>query len=218
MAAQNAMKKSLNAVNLRRNLLPRSFFPLLAVLFIACSGLASPTYELGPTYGHVRFSITKWGVFQEEGSFRDLAGTLDFDPRRPETSRVDVVVQAASIDTNNSTRDSTLRSDDFFDVLKFPTLEFHSTQVVPKEPGNFDVSGNLTVHGVTKLITVRARLLGMSDQPGVGQLVGFETTFRIDRSDYGILGSRWSAGRLVLGREVQISIRLGGVRRKQITQ
>jgi hypothetical protein len=99
---------------------------LLAVLlaFLQVAAAAATTYEISGTYAHVRFTITKWLVFQEEGGFRDLAGTLLFDPQRPDNAHIDVVVQAASIDTNNSTRDRVLRSDDFFDVEKFPTSGF----------------------------------------------------------------------------------------------
>lgn len=188
---------------------------LLAIaLLVGIPPAVGATYQLGSTFGHLRFTITKWGVFQEEGIFRDVSGTLDFDPKKPESARVDVVVKSASIDTNNSTRDRVLRSDDFFDAEKFPTLEFHSTRVSPRGEDRFDVTGALTVHGTTKTVIVSARLLGIGRQPNVGELAGFETDFTIDRTEFGVVGSRWSGGQLLLSKNVQISVRLGGIRRE----
>jgi polyisoprenoid-binding protein YceI len=185
---------------------------LLAVLlpFLQVAAAVATTYEISGTYAHVRFTITKWMVFQEEGGFRDISGTLLFDPQHPDSARIDVVVQAASIDTNNSTRDRVLRSDDFFDVEKFPTLEFHSTRIAPKAADQFAVTGNLTIHGVTRQIIIPVHFLGTNNLQGVGDIAGFETTFVLDRTDYRVMGNRWSGGKLSLSKDVNISIHLGG--------
>jgi polyisoprenoid-binding protein YceI len=180
---------------------------LALLLFAACRAHAeSARYLVRPVYSNVGFSIVKWGVLKEEGVFRDFSGTLDFDPAAPERSRIDVVVQSASLDTKNDTRDNVVRSDDFLDARRYPTLEFHSTGV-----RNGTVSGNLTIHGVTRPIVFRPAFLGVRDVPKVGKLAGFETTFSVNRRDFGILGNRWGAVPGVLADEVQVHIVVGAV-------
>jgi polyisoprenoid-binding protein YceI len=124
---------------------------------------------------------------------------------------VDFDVDTASVDTKNRNRDETLRSVDFLDVAKYPLMRFRSTRVVPRSGNTADVTGNLTIHGVTKAITVPVKLVGARDR-----YAGFETTFTIDRRDFGITGGRWVAGGPpgILGTEVTIRIVAGGVMKK----
>ena len=178
------------------------------LFFLAASAHAASTrYLVRPVYSNVGFSIVKWGVLKEQGVFRDFSGTLDFDPAAPERSRIDVVVQSASLDTKDDTRDRMVRSDDFLDAQRYPTLEFHSTAVQ-----NGIVSGNLTIHGVTRRIQFRPAFLGVRDLPKIGKLAGFETTFAINRRDFGVLGARWGAVPGTLGDEVQVHIVVGAVK------
>jgi len=180
---------------------------LFALALVACHAHAATTrYLVRPVYSNVGFSIVKWGVLKEEGVFRDFSGTLDFDQAAPERSRIDVVVQSASLDTKDDTRDSVVRSDDFLDVQRYPTLEFHSTAVQ-----NGVVTGNLTIHGVTRRIQFRPTFLGVRDLPKIGKLAGFETTFAINRRDFGVLGSRWGAVPGILDDEVQVHIVVGAI-------
>jgi polyisoprenoid-binding protein YceI len=184
----------------------RRLLPLL--LLIAAPLTAEMTrYVIRPTYSSVRFSIVKWGVIKDEGLFRDFTGTLDYDPAHPERSRVDVVVQASSLDTKNDVRDETVRSEDFLHVARYPTLEFHATGVT----GN-RVSGALTIHGVTRRIEFPVTALGVRDIPDVGRLAGFETSFVINRRAFGVLGARWGAVPGVLSDEVEVHIIIGAIR------
>ncbi len=179
---------------------------------ISCA--AATNYRVGSTFAHVSFTITKWMVFKEEGIFRDVSGTITFDPKSPGASKVEITVQAASIDTNNATRDGVLRSDDFFDVARYPTLTFSSTRVVSRDADTLEVTGDLSIHGVTRQITVPVKLLGLTTVQNVGELAGFETSFTIDRTDFGVLGARWSGGQLLLSKEVTIHLRIGGIHRR----
>jgi len=180
---------------------------LLLVLFFATNaGAATTRYLVRPVYSNVGFSIVKWSVLKEEGVFRDFAGTLDYDPAAPERSRIDVVVRSASLDTKDEDRDRMVRSDDFLDAARYPTMEFHSTSVQ-----NGVVSGNLTIHGVTRRVQFRPAFLGIRDLPRVGKLAGFETTFAINRRDFGVLGSRWGAVPGVLSDDVQLHIVVGAI-------
>jgi polyisoprenoid-binding protein YceI len=197
----------------RRLLLLVLFFVLPAVARGSSDGTtAGPTrYLIRPVYSNVRFAIVKWAVIKEEGQFRDFSGTLDYDPAHPERSVVEVTVDARSLDTKNDTRDETVRSPDFLDVARFPSMTFKSASVDPTGSPK-TVSGDLTIHGVTRRVRFPVSPLGLREIPNVGKLVGFETTFTINRRDFGVLGSKWGAIPGVLDDEIQIHIVVGGVR------
>ena len=182
----------------------------LAALASACAAQAV-TYDVATMYSNVGFNITKI-FFKEEGGFREYSGQIVYDAGHPERSRVQMTVRAASIDTRNDTRDKTLRSDDFFDVERYPTLSFISTSVTAKSATLLDVAGDLTIHGVTKHIAIPVRYLGRRQMQGWGDFVGFDSEFTIDRTDFGVNGSRWSGGRLILSKEVNIHLAIGAVR------
>ena len=187
-----------------------STFLLLALLAPASPAQAT-AYDISHVYSNVGFSITKI-FFKEEGGFRDYSGQVVFDAAHPERSRVQVTVQAASIDTRIETRDKVLRSDDFFDVERYPTLNFVSTSVTPKSAELLDVAGDLTIRGVTKHITIPVHYLGHKQMAGWHDFVGFETDFTIDRTDFGVNGTRWSGGNLILSKEVNIHLSIGAVK------
>jgi polyisoprenoid-binding protein YceI len=187
-------------------------FFALTTGFFAITGAAPTTYRVEPVNATVAFSIMKWGVLVEEGTFRDFMGNVTYDEKNPERSQVSFSVRAASVDTKNSGRDEALRSDDFLHAARHPQLTFKSTRVVPLTGETARVTGDLTIRGVTRSITIPVRLLGRSHQPEVGDLAAFETSFEIDRRDFGVLGSRWS-GHFpgVLGNTVKVRIVAGGV-------
>jgi len=170
------------------------------------------TYVLSKLYTTLSFTATKWMVFKEEGTFQDFSGTLTYSVGDPSKCKIDVTVQAASLDTRSSGRDKVLRSDDFFDVEKFPTLSFGSTSVKATGNETYDVEGDLTIHGVTKHITVPVKLIGVRVMPSIGDFAGFETTFNIDRRDFGVLGSRWSGNTMAIDPLVVVHLIIGGVR------
>jgi len=184
---------------------------LLVLALFATPLFAETThYDIRPVYTNISFSIIKWGVFKEEGVFRDFTGTLDYDPAHPERARIDIVVQASSLDTKDDTRDGMVRSDDFLDVARYPTLAFHSTHI----DGN-SVTGDLTIHGITRRIRFVVRSLGVREIPKIGRLAGFETSFTINRRDYGVLGNRWGAVPGVLSNEVEVHIVIGAMKRER---
>jgi Uncharacterized conserved protein len=186
-------------------------FFLLAALLAPASLAQAVTYDIAHLYSNVGFSITKI-FFKEEGGFRDYSGQVVFDAAHPERSRVQMTVQAASIDTRIETRDKVLRSDDFFDVERYPTLGFVSTSVTSRSANLLDVAGDLTIRGVTRHITIPVRYLGHRQMAGWHDFVGFETEFAIDRTDFGVNGTRWSGGNLILSKQVNIHLSIGAVR------
>ena len=143
------------------------------------------------------------------GQFRDFDVAINIDKAAPEKSSVDFTVQAASIDTGQPSRDEHLRSPDFFEVTKYPTISFKSTSVVPKSKTSFDVTGDLTMHGVTKRITLPVSFLGFGKDPRGVEKGGFEIETTLDRKEYNITWNRvLDEGGLLLGDEVKVTINL----------
>jgi polyisoprenoid-binding protein YceI len=179
---------------------------------LAAPASAEPAvYKVDPDHSGVGFTIRHF-VSNVPGRFKDFDGTIRYDPLSPATSSVEFTVRAASIDTANNDRDDHLRSADFFDVQKFPTLTFTSTEVKPKEAGTLDVTGDLTIHGVTKRITIPVQALGVAKVPN-GEKAGFEAVFTVNRKDSGITWNRvLDAGGTVLGEEVKVTIEVEGSR------
>lgn len=176
--------------------------------------LLAALYHVEPVNGTVSFSIMKWGVIREEGTFRDFTAQIQFDRQEPSRSTVAFEVKTESVDTKNESRDGTLRGEDFFHARKHPKLTFRSARVVPRGNNLADVTGDLTIRGVTRRITIPVRLIGVSKQGNGREIAGFETEFKIDRRAFGITGGRWTANAPgVLGNDVTIRIIAGGVTR-----
>jgi polyisoprenoid-binding protein YceI len=176
--------------------------------------LLAALYHVEPVNGTVSFSLMKWGVIREEGTFRDFTAQIQFDRQNPSRSSVAFEVKTESVDTKNDSRDGTLRGEDFFHARKHPKLTFRSARVVPRGNNLADVTGDLTIRGVTRRITIPVRLIGVSKQGNGREMAGFETEFKIDRRAFGITGGRWTANAPgVLGNEVTIRIIAGGVTR-----
>jgi polyisoprenoid-binding protein YceI len=184
---------------------------LLRLTAPAWAAEKAATYEITHVYSNVSFSIAKF-FFKEDGGFRQYSGEIFYDPDHPQRSRVQMTVEAESIDTRNDGRDRALRSDDFFDVARYPTLNFVSTAVAPRQDGTLDVTGDLTIHGVTRRITIPVHLLGTKQMQGWGDFIGFDTGFTIDRTEFGVNGSHWSGGAAVLGKQVDIHLSIGAFR------
>ena len=144
----------------------------------------------------VRHVLTK-----VEGRFKSFDGTIWLDRQNPAASRVELTIQATSIDTANENRDNDLRSANYFDVAKYPTITFKSTKVEPKGNDQYDVTGEFSMHGVTKTIRVPVKHLGFA--PGKTEKAGFEVTLPINRKDYGI-----TSGGPIVGDEVEINIQV----------
>jgi polyisoprenoid-binding protein YceI len=139
------------------------------------------------------------------GSFQEVAGTIQFDPAMPEKGSIEVTIQAASIFTKNEKRDNHLKSADFFDVEKHPELTFKSTKI-EKKGEMFLVTGDLTMHGMTKPVTLEAEFLGAGPhvRPG-SEVAGFTAQTKVDRKEWGILWNRaLDTGGTILGDEVEI--------------
>jgi polyisoprenoid-binding protein YceI len=162
--------------------------------------------EIDRSHSEVAFQVRHL-LSKVRGRFADFAGTIEFDNDRPQQSRVNVVIQAASIDTAEPDRDKHLRSADFFEVEKFPTLTFTSTSVVARGDNTYDVVGDLTIHGVTRKVTLPASFLGTAQDPWGNVKHVFEAELTLNRKDYGL---SWNAaletGGFLVGDEVKVSL------------
>jgi polyisoprenoid-binding protein YceI len=176
---------------------------LLATLALAAlPALAQDTYKIDPVHSEVSFKIRHL-LSKTSGRFTKFSGTIKVDPADMSKSSVEVTIDAATINTDNEKRDTHLRSPDFFDVAKFPTITFKSTSVKEVAKGKLEVTGDFTLHGVTKQITIPITNAGT--QPGMqpGSVVaGFtDGTVTLNRNDYGI-----KAYPGALGEDVVISL------------
>jgi polyisoprenoid-binding protein YceI len=178
------------------------------LLTASAASAATETFQIDKGHSLVGFRIRHF-VSKVEGRFKDYEGVIAIDRQNPAASKVELTIQAASIDTVNENRDKHLKSADFFDVEKFPTITFKSTKIVPKGSDAYDVTGDFTMHGVTKSITVPVRHGGFL-KTGKSEKAGFETiNFKLDRKDYGITWNRAvDAGGVMLGDDVDINVQV----------
>jgi len=145
------------------------------------------TYQLEKTHVDLLFSINHAGFTEKHGSFRELDATLDYDSEKPENSRVTVTVKTASVDTALPARDTDLKGEHFLDVQKYPEMRFVSTRVTPVADGSLRIEGDLTLHGITKPLTLEARLNKAGPNPfDKKPTLGFSATGALKRSDFGM--------------------------------
>jgi polyisoprenoid-binding protein YceI len=161
---------------------------LFAPLF-AMSAHAADTYDVDPVTSSALFRVKHFNVAYFHGTFNAVKkdeSTIVWDQAAPANSKVTVVVDAASVDSRNEKRDAHLASPDFFDAKQFPVLKFVSTAIKPLQGDQYEVAGEFTMHGVTKPLTITVVKTGEGKDPKGAHRIGFETTFTIKRSDFGM--------------------------------
>jgi len=184
----------------------RTLFAALMAAAVAATAGAADTYTFDKVHSDVGFQIRHL-VSKVRGRFTDYEGTILVDKAKPEASSVELKIKAASIDTGNENRDKDLRSPNFFEVEKYPEITFKSTKITPKGGDRYDVTGTLTMHGVTKEVTLPVTFLGFVSAGRMGDRAGFETSITLNRKDYGIVWNRpLDVGGTILGDDVLISI------------
>lgn len=147
---------------------------------------AGETYVIDPDHSAITFRIKHLGITFVYGAFPHADGVYTFDDTDPDNASIWVKVRVADIDTGNEQRDRHLRSPDFFDEKNFPFIVFKSLSIAPSDDGRYLVTGELSLHGVTKKVTVPAVKTGMYQGPAGENRSGFETRFSIRRSDFGM--------------------------------
>ncbi len=170
------------------------------LLGISCALGETQNYAIDPAHSSVEFRIRHFFT-NVAGRFDQFAGTIQFDDKTPEKSQIQATIDTSSINTNQSDRDKHLRTADYFDVEKFPKMIFESKSWKKLSDANYEVTGDLTLHGVTKVVILSVKSLGFG--PGVKgvQISGWAAAGKIKCSDF-----RMTAGAPAVGDEVSIEI------------
>ncbi|MGH8355478.1 MAG: YceI family protein [Pseudomonas sp.] len=158
-------------------------------------------------HAFVNFKINHLGYSWLYGTFKDFDGRFSFDEKSPESSKVQVSINTASVDSNHAERDKHLRSGDFLNVGEHPTATFESTAVKSTGSGTADISGNLTLNGVTKPVLIKAKFVGQGDDPWGGYRAGFEGSTKLKLKDFDIQKDLGPASQ-----EVELILSMEGVR------
>jgi polyisoprenoid-binding protein YceI len=176
---------------------------LTAVLALAAAAAAQAgTWQIDPNHSAAQFSVRHLGVSTVRGAFMKVSGSASYDSADPSKNSVDVTIDANSVDTRVQMRDNDLRSPNFLDVQKYPTITFKSKQAKPAGPGKLQVVGDLTIHGVTKEVTldVDGPSAPIKD-PWGNQRIGASASTKINRKDFGVNGAPG-----VVGDDITITI------------
>jgi polyisoprenoid-binding protein YceI len=178
-----------------------------ATFLLALPGMAATEiYQIDPVHSEVSFHVRHLGLSKVYGRFVDYKGTILLDGQDASKSSVNISIDASSINTENSMRDKDLRSSNFFDTGNFPTVTFQSVAVKGLAKDKFEVTGDLSIHGVTKRITIPITATGTMSTPREVR-AGFEGSITLSRYDYGI---SFLPG--VVGEEVSITLGIEAVR------
>jgi polyisoprenoid-binding protein YceI len=175
---------------------------ITAMAMAAAAAAQAGTWQIDPNHTAAQFSVRHLGVSTVRGAFTKVTGTAKYDPADPSKDALDVTIDANSIDTRVEMRDNDLRSSHFLDVQKYPTITFHSKQTKAAGPGKLLITGDLTIHGVTKevVLDVDGPSAPIKD-PWGNQRIGASATTKINRQDFGV-----SSLPGVVGDEITITI------------
>jgi polyisoprenoid-binding protein YceI len=182
----------------------RFVFTFITALALAASAAAqATTWQIDPKHTAPQFAVKHLGVSTVRGAFSKVTGSAQVDPTDPSKDSIEVVIDASSVDTRVEMRDNDIRSPHFFDVQKYPTITFHSKSTKVVSPGKLAITGDLTLHGVTKevVLDVEGPSAAIQDAKMGMQRMGASATTKIVRQDFGM-----SAAQGVVGDEITITI------------
>ncbi len=165
------------------------------------------TWNIDASHSTVEFSVRHLMISTVKGRFSAFSGTIEFDANNHTVASVDATIDVNSIDTHDEKRDGHLKSPDFFDAATYPTITFKSTKVEKVSDDEFKVTGNLTLHGITKETTLNVTHLGQAKSPFGFTAIGFNASTSINRKDFDL---NWNvaleAGGVMVGEKVNISL------------
>lgn len=182
--------------------------PLFFVALIWTNLAQAKQYKIDPEHSNVGFTI-RHILSKVKGQFNTFGGSFNFDESKKTGGSLKISIQTKSIDTNNEKRDKHLRSPDFFDVEKFPELKFTSTKVESLGNKKYKVKGYLSLHGVTKEVTLNMDYIGTAKDPWGNVTAAFSATTKINRKDYGLTWNEvLETGGVLVGEEVTINLEI----------
>ena len=163
-------------------------------------------WQLDPFHTQVEFAAKHLGMMTVRGHFAEVKAVADIDPDHPDASSVEVTMQTASIRTHNEARDNDLRSSNFLEVDKFPTITFKSTRIEAAGTDRYTLTGDLTVKGITHPLTLQVIKYGEFNDPMMGHRIAYSASGKINRKEFGLSFNMMLDGRFVVSDEIQIMI------------
>src|SRR5260370_33582282 len=164
------------------------------------------TWKFGPVQPQVWVPAKHLGMMTVRGPFAEVTATGEIDVDHPENSEIEATINTASIRTHNEIRDNDLRSGNFLEVDKYPTIKFKSTSIEAAGKDKYKLTGDLTIKDVTKGISLDVVRYGESNDPNMGHRIGYAAHGQLNRKDYGMKFERMLNGKLILSNEIQINI------------
>ena len=184
-------------------------------LLAASLAAAAADYTIDTDHSSVTFKIKHLAVSTVTGRFGKFSGTVDLDPANLKSLKTTAAIEIASVNTDNEKRDEHLRGPDFLDAAKFPQMTFLSKEVKDNGNGKLSIVGDLTLHGVTKPVTLDVQYSGAAKSPMGGEVVGLTASTTINRQDFGInFDKKLDSGGLMIGNEVRIEIEIEAAQKK----
>lgn len=174
--------------------------------------MAQSKWNIDPSHSTIQFSARHMVITKVRGAFKSYQGSIELDEADATRSKVNVNIDASSIDTHEPKRDGHLRSADFLDVEKYPTIEFSSTAIKARADG-YEVTGQLTIHGVTRNVTLSAELQGRGKDPWGGERIAFGAKGSINREDFGLTWNQvLEAGGVLVSNKIELELEVQAVR------
>lgn len=164
------------------------------------------SWQLDPYHTQVEFSAKHLGMMTVRGHFIEVTASGTINPQNPEASTVEVTIQATSVRTHNEARDNDLRSSNFLESDKYPTITFKSTSIEPAGQDRYTMTGDLTIKGTTRPVTLNVVRYGEFNDPMMGHRIAYSAEGKINRKDYGLTFNMLLDGKWVVSDEVQIQI------------
>ena len=163
-------------------------------------------WQIDPYHLQVEFAVKHFGMMTVRGHFQDVATSGHVDPSNPEASSIEATINVASLTTNNPQRDNDLRSSYFLELDKYPTIIFRSTRVAPAGQDRYTLTGDLTIKGITRPITLNVQRYGEINDPMMGHRVSYSAEGEINRKDFGMEFDMLADNRLVVSHEIKIFV------------
>jgi polyisoprenoid-binding protein YceI len=163
-------------------------------------------WTFDPYHTQVEFSAKHLGMMTVRGHFAEVTATGDIHPEKPELSTIEATIDAASMRTHNAQRDKDLRSSNFLEIEKYPTMTFKSTKIEPAGKNRYKLTGDLTIKGNTRPVTLNVVNLGEFNDPSMGHRIGYSAEGEINRRDFGMTFEMMLDGKFIVSNEIKINI------------
>lgn len=184
----------------------------VGVTLSSLTGTDAAPYVIDADHSDIVFKVKHLGISTVTGRFERFSGSLDIDPANLGATKTSATIEAASINTDVSKRDDHLRSADFFDTAQFPQIKFVTGETENIQGNTFDIVGDLTLHGVTKRVTLNATLGGVAKDPWGNQRVAVSASTRINRKDFGLGWNQvLETGGLLVGESIEIVLEVEAI-------